>query len=82
METQTGKTTAHQSFRVDVQLHDLLVNKSGRGPQNLLPAPAEPQTLSLIHISAWIIFRPSSTYTQAGFSTHTSLPALQASTAM
>ncbi len=45
METQTGKTTAHQSFRVDVQLHDLLVNKSGRGPQNLLPAPAEPQTL-------------------------------------
>ena len=45
MDTQSGKTTAHQTFRVDVQLHDLLVNKNGRGPKSLLPEAGEPQTL-------------------------------------
>jgi MoaA/NifB/PqqE/SkfB family radical SAM enzyme len=38
---------AHQSsstFRVDVQLHDLLVRKNGP-PKSLLPNPIEPQTL-------------------------------------
>src|SRR5262249_10528915 len=32
--------------------------------------------------AAWTILTPSFTYTQAGFSTYTSLPALQASTVM
>ncbi|HEY1221433.1 MAG: radical SAM protein [Bryobacteraceae bacterium] len=45
MERQSGKTTGHQTFRVDVQLHDLLVNRNGRGPQSLLPAAGEPHTL-------------------------------------
>jgi MoaA/NifB/PqqE/SkfB family radical SAM enzyme len=38
---------AHQSnstFRVDVQLHDLLVQKNGR-PKSLLPNPVQPKTL-------------------------------------
>ena len=45
METESEKTTAHQAFRVDVQLHDLLVNKNGRVLKSLLPAAGEPQSL-------------------------------------
>jgi MoaA/NifB/PqqE/SkfB family radical SAM enzyme len=34
----------HSTFRVDVQLHDLLVNKHGK-PKSLLPNPVQPMTL-------------------------------------
>ncbi|HEX3877715.1 MAG TPA: radical SAM protein [Bryobacteraceae bacterium] len=42
-ETQNAPQP-NQSFRVDVQLHDLLVNKSGR-PKSLLPTPGQPLIL-------------------------------------
>lgn len=45
METQFQQTTTHQTFRVDVQLHDLLVNKNNRGVKSLLPTAGEPQSL-------------------------------------
>jgi len=45
METQSEKARAHQTFRVDVQLHDLLVDKKGRALKSLLPTPGEPRTL-------------------------------------
>jgi sulfatase maturation enzyme AslB (radical SAM superfamily) len=45
METQSEKTARRQAFRVDVQLHDLLVNKNSRSLKSLLPASGEPQSL-------------------------------------
>src|ERR1700683_63360 len=46
MALQTDQETPqpHATFRVDVQLHDLLVNKNSK-PKSLLPNPAEPMTL-------------------------------------
>lgn len=48
MPTQTDLTTSpssQPSFRVDVQLHDLLVNKNGTSSKSLLPTPGQPLTL-------------------------------------
>jgi MoaA/NifB/PqqE/SkfB family radical SAM enzyme len=46
MALQTDQETPqpHSTFRVDVQLHDLLVSKHSK-PKSLLPNPAEPMTL-------------------------------------
>ena len=46
MALQTDQETPqpHATFRVDVQLHDLLVNKNSK-PKSLLPNPAEPMEL-------------------------------------
>jgi MoaA/NifB/PqqE/SkfB family radical SAM enzyme len=46
MESQQEQKTTppHSTFRVDVQLHDLLVNKNAK-PKSLLPNPLEPMTL-------------------------------------
>jgi MoaA/NifB/PqqE/SkfB family radical SAM enzyme len=45
METHSEhpRTANHPAFRVDVKLHDLLVNKEQ--PKSLLPAPGQPLTL-------------------------------------
>src|ERR1035438_2985935 len=47
MELQTEHTSAshHPSFRIDVKLHDLLVDKNDRGKTSLLPTPGERLTL-------------------------------------
>jgi len=45
MTAQTERANPHHSFRVDVQLHDLLVDKKNRNLKSLLPGPGAPQTL-------------------------------------
>src|SRR6202161_3457154 len=44
LQTDQEPPQPHSTFRVDVQLHDLLVNKNSK-PKSLLPNPAEPMTL-------------------------------------
>src|SRR5580693_6097704 len=44
LETEQKTPEPHSTFRVDVQLHDLLIDKN-RKPKSLLPNPAEPMTL-------------------------------------
>ncbi|HYW44533.1 MAG TPA: radical SAM protein [Bryobacteraceae bacterium] len=45
LQKELESASAHPSFRVDVQLHDLLVHKSDGGRTSLLPTPDEPLTL-------------------------------------
>ena len=47
MDTQTAtrSTSSHPSFRVDVQLHELLVDKGKKQPKSLLPVPGDPLEL-------------------------------------
>jgi len=47
MQTQddTRATSCHPAFRVDVQLHELLVDKNKKKIQSLLPAPGQPSHL-------------------------------------
>jgi len=40
-QTDTRSTPSHPSFRVDVQLHEILVNKDKKQTKSLLPAPGE-----------------------------------------
>ncbi|MGA3235046.1 MAG: radical SAM protein [Bryobacteraceae bacterium] len=44
LRTDQATPQPHSTFRVDVQLHDLLVNKNSKA-KSLLPNPAEPMTL-------------------------------------
>jgi MoaA/NifB/PqqE/SkfB family radical SAM enzyme len=44
LQTEQENPQPHSTFRVDVQLHDLLVNKNSK-PKSLLPNPAAPMTL-------------------------------------
>jgi MoaA/NifB/PqqE/SkfB family radical SAM enzyme len=47
METQTDThaTSPHPAFRLDVQLHELLVDKAKKQAKSLLPVPGEPLSL-------------------------------------
>ena len=40
--TDTRSTSSHAAFRVDVQLHDILVDKQKKQARTLLPTPGEP----------------------------------------
>src|SRR5580704_5972559 len=44
LQTHQEPPQPHSTFRVDVQLHDLLVDKNSK-PKSLLPNPAQPMTL-------------------------------------